>query len=209
MKNIVGKKMELLPVTPKENEILCPTCGGIGWLEDDNGHHIVSCTNPLCFKGIIKCCPVCHEPYTQRYSETCYNEKCRQAEFIKRKRCEDEQEQGRFEKAQKIRIEDAPDEVKEMVYSDQYDYNEGYCSDLDWIDDLGEDERPTYVWATEKASLHIDAYNIVSQACEDLHEDAFDNVDNLDGLQKLLDAWCDKQSGTGTYWVNYKLALLI
>lgn len=209
MKNIVGKKIELLPVTPKENELVCPTCGGVGWLEDDNGHSIVTCTNPLCFKGVIKCCPVCHEPYTQRYSETCYNEECRQAESIERAQRENKQEKERFDKAQKLKIEDAPDAVKEMIYSNNYDYNDGYCSDLDWLYDLNEDERPKYVWSTEKISLHIDADNIVSQACEDLHEDAFSNIDGFEELQEFLDAWCDKQTGAETYCVNYKLALLI
>ena len=53
----------------------------------------------------------------------------------------------------------------------------------------------------------MDADDIVSSACEDLHEDAMDAISESDiqELQYILDDWCKKQvGGTTTYYPRYK-----
>ena len=119
-------------------------------------------------------------------------------------------EQKRFDKAIKSEYKDVPAESKEMLYSERYGYNEGYFSDIDEIIKYCKDndiDIPKYVWSTSTTKLSIDAEYIVQQACEELHEDAYENVTDEKELQEFLDAWCAKQSGTETYWVDYKYAI--
>ena len=54
--------------------------------------------------------------------------------------------------------------------------------------------------------MSIDADWIIENACEELHEDARDSIGSKDEkeLQKFLDKWCDKQTGTTTYYPCYK-----
>lgn len=48
---------------------------------------------------------------------------------------------------------------------------------------------------------NLDAHQIVEDACCELHEDAYENVDDeaIERLQKLLDDWADTVKGTDTY----------
>ena len=55
--------------------------------------------------------------------------------------------------------------------------------------------------------MSISADSIIEQACEELHEDARQNVIGEDELQDFLDEWCAKQSGTDTFLVDYKYAI--
>lgn len=52
----------------------------------------------------------------------------------------------------------------------------------------------------------MDADGIIDSACDDLHEDARDNISGQDQkeLQDFLDKWCEKQSGTITYYPCYR-----
>ena len=70
------------------------------------------------------------------------------------------------------------------------------------------DVRPSRLWVTTEESIHIDANNLIEDACSDLHEDAFEQCD-ADGLQKLLDKWCKEQTGTSTYYPCYKEYVII
>ena len=71
-----------------------------------------------------------------------------------------------------------------------------------------ETERPEYVWGTSCTQISMDADTIIEQATDELWEGARDNCD-CKGLQELLDKWCSEQSGTSTYYVNYKYAIKI
>lgn len=48
-------------------------------------------------------------------------------------------------------------------------------------------------------------WHSIADACEELHDDAYENIDDIDELQKYLDTWCDKQSGTTTYYPCYRM----
>ena len=63
--------------------------------------------------------------------------------------------------------------------------------------------KPFRLWTTTEESIHLDAATIVEEACEGLHEDAVYSC-NVKELQKLLDAWCNEQSGTTSVFPNKK-----
>ena len=50
----------------------------------------------------------------------------------------------------------------------------------------------------------MDADSIIENACEELYEDARDNISDEKELQEFLDKWCEKQTGTTTYYPCYK-----
>lgn len=199
LEKIIGIQVELKPKTPKENEKLCDTCDGIGWLYDKEKGFIEKCRD--CYDGIIHLCSICHQPVRGM----CMNKECRDIR-------DKEAEQKHFDKAIKSEYKDVPAEDKEMLYSESYGYNEGYFSDIDELMEYCEDndiEVPKYVWSTTKIGLSIDAGNIIESACEELHEDAYQNITNEKELQEFLDAWCAKQTGTDSYMVDYKYAIMI
>ena len=103
----------------------------------------------------------------------------------------------------------------EMYYSEDYPYNNGYFSEFEefieaWKDRHEPDEpKPKYVWGTTAVELTIDAGDILENACDELHEGAYDNLSDVEGLQKYLDEWCAKQRGTTTYYQDCKYAIEI
>ena len=200
MNKLTGKKFEFLPKIPKENEMLCPTCDGIGWLESEEGY-IQRCRD--CCDGIIDLCPNCGKPM----HGMCMNEECRAKH-------EAEQEKLRYDKAQKYTDETAPSESKIMFYSDVYEYNEGYFSEIRNLVDYCHDEGikvPDYVWGTHETQISLDAHDIIEDACEELWEGAYDSIGSKDiaELEVFLDNWCANQTGTRTYTVDYSCCILI
>jgi len=197
LEKITGEKIELLPKTPKENEKTCDVCGGIGWLQDKERGFIEKCNN--CYSGIIQLCSYCKKPVRGMCMDTdCRNQR---DEIAERKR---------LEKAIRVSYKDAPNESKKMMYSDSYPYNEGYFTDIEDLLEYCKDEdvpAPLYVWSTREINLVMDAWSVVENACDELHESAMDNIDNIKELQNFLNTWCAKQTGTDTYTVDYKYAI--
>lgn len=195
----IVEKVKFLPAVPRENEKLCDECGGIGWLIHKEKGYISRCLK--CYSGIIELCPWCGEPIRG----VCSNSYCTSQR-------EAEAEQKRYEKAIKADCSNVPEEYVEMMYSECYSYNEGYFTNFaDLIEDCEANEVtvPEYVWSTSKITLSIDAWSVLENACEELHEDATSNLADVDGLQKFLDQWCEEQSGVDSYSVNYKYAITV
>lgn len=63
--------------------------------------------------------------------------------------------------------------------------------------------KPMRLWVCSVEKMHIDANNVADNACEELHEDAYEQCD-IGSLQNLLDVWCKDQTGTTTYYPCYK-----
>jgi hypothetical protein len=199
LEKIVGMKVELKPITPKENEKLCDTCGGTGWLYNNENGYIIKCRN--CYDGVIHLCPICKA----EVRGACMSDGCVNRRFT-------EKEQANYNKAIKVNIEDVPPEHVEMLYSESYGYNDGYFNEFEELIDFCKDaevEIPEYVWSTTKMTLSMDAASIIENACEELHEDAYQNINGEKELQEFLDAWCAKQSGTDSYMVDYKYAIKV
>ena len=65
-------------------------------------------------------------------------------------------------------------------------------------------EIPKVLWNCEEVKISMDADSIIENACEELHEDARDNISNEKELQDFLNKWCAKQSGTTSYCPSHK-----
>jgi len=70
---------------------------------------------------------------------------------------------------------------------------------VDDVEDMAEDGDLGVMWAvTAERGITLSAYDILESACDDLHEDAINDLD-VDSLQVALDAWCAEQT-ICTYW---------
>ena len=209
LERIVGRKIELLPKEPNENQVLCNECGGLGWLMKDE-KWIENC--PHCCNGLIDVCPQCKQPYKKRYRHYCDNPECKEKDRIDNDIKAVHEELKRFEKAKKVSYDECPADSKVMMYSEHYGYNEGYFTDLEDLLEYTDSEdiqMPKYVWATSEIPLSMNADSIIEDACSDLHEDARDNITNEKELQEFLDKWCERQGGVNTYYMNYKVAIWV
>ena len=98
----------------------------------------------------------------------------------------------------------------EMVYSEGHDR---YYS-WDELSDLDPEDTATLgiVWATTTQQIGFDAHNLIENACEELHEDAMDNIGKAEQaeLQAALDAWVEKHGKyTTTYYPDYKRVIIL
>lgn len=210
-----------------DNEIICPTCNGLGvtkriypfavkdefsiktkydWYESQ---YLIPC--PSCYYGVVKTCKFCGKQL-QRSSLRCDCQGYKEDE----KRRESEKRKERISMA----YETTPDRVSTYLYDDENDMyyaeiedfvdviKEDYLDDkyaCDSFDEFFDKVVPKVLWVTEYVEMSMDAQSIVENACEELHEDAMDNVsgEDLDELQKYLDSWCKSQTGTETYYPCY------
>ena len=83
----------------------------------------------------------------------------------------------------------------------------------DWLaDDVAEGNGVPRIYGTTTTELSFDAGSLVEDACEDLHEEAGDNISNdeIKELQALLDAWAEKvDRGTKTYWADWSVGVIL
>ena len=119
-----------------------------------------------------------------------------------------------LESAIKCNYEDVPGEHTEMIYADGILHNNGYFHSIEELIDFCKRKGfviPRYVHATNIAYLEMDAYSIAEYACDELHEDALDQIDqsDIDELQEMLDAWCSKQTGTKSYFAIGEYAIKV
>ena len=110
------------------------------------------------------------------------------------------------------------EEIKQckVFFSDIYPYNEGYFEGFgeffDWWNDECADkfsDKPEYCLGTDAIPFKIDATDIVERACEDMYEDAFSRVSNIDELQKLIDKWADKNKPGDAYVYHTRFKIRI
>ena len=93
----------------------------------------------------------------------------------------------------------------EMVYSDRQEFYPDVDSMVDSEDDPP-DDPPRWAWACTSLKLKFDANDIINAQLEadDHHEESRSYIGDKDvaELQKLLDAWCEKQT-VETYFPDY------
>ena len=216
----------------QNDEAICPVCHGTGLALSNNPYgladdpdqskmfpyehqSVVSCRN--CYNGVVKKCKYCGK-LLNRHTYQCDCEGSRKAREQERIQKSNEEEKERISKAKIIEWNDPIAEQLVMLYSEYFSDNEGYFSDWDeffddWYDNHEniDDDRPKYVWSTKTTEISFDADSIIENACDDLCEEAEDQISNTDRkeLQDLLNQWAAKQTGTTTYDVDYKYAIRI
>ena len=209
-----------------ENEEICPYCHGTGitvannvyGLEGDpdktngmfpyNHQALTFCQH--CYNGVIHRCKYCGK-YIPKGNTRC--------------NCEKSMNEWRNEIIQKEEdaLEKAPIATQKILdesmffYSDSYSNNDGYFEEWDdFFEDWHEnheyldDKRPEYVWATSPIEMSMDADQIISNATEEMYEDAYYDVSDgkTKELQDYLDNWC-KTCGVNTSYerTNYKVKI--
>ena len=103
------------------------------------------------------------------------------------------------------------DEDSEEYFYDDGDfvdrYKELYEEDYSNLDfeNFFNQYVPASLVVCNETMLSLDANYIIEYACEELHEDAFDSIsyEDIKELQKFLDEWCSRQTGTKTYYPSY------
>lgn len=206
-----------------EHERICPVCNGLGMRIENNIYGIKGDDSEAgrrehfpykhqalsfcrsCYNGVQRLCPYCGQPYKNQGYTHC--DCAGQKNADKEKSIKEWNE--KFSKAVEVDEKD----VDTMLYCEEFD--EYYDSTDDFFDDYAanydgdEDyERPKVLWVTTVEKIHIDAADVTADACEYLHEDAYDQCD-IGSLQKLLDAWCKDQYGATTYFPSFKQYVLI
>lgn len=200
-----------------EHERICPVCNGLGMIIGNNIYGIkgdkseAAKREPFpykhqalsfcgsCFNGVQRLCPYCGEPYKNQAYLHCDCEGQKKAD-------EEERIKKWNDKVSKAVPVDEKD-VNTMLYCEEFD--EYYDTVDDFFDDYAcnheEDgeERPVRLWVTSIEKIFIDASDVIENACSDLHEDAYEQC-NIDGLQTLLDGWCEAQTGATTYYPSFK-----
>ncbi len=205
-----------------DNERICPLCGGLGIIKKNmpyvlskdkvdkyyNNEYFVWCPN--CYFGVQKLCEFCGTPLAKGFSG-CKCEKALEKEEAVRK----QNYQNKIGRAKEIDLKQVSyymyDEESQDYFADENEFADHYFNlYLDEIeenhipfDEYFEKYVPKVLWNCDVVKMYIDADSIVSDACEELHEDAVDNVDGMDELQEFLDKWCAKQTGTTTYYPDY------
>ena len=206
-----------------KNERICPVCNGLGMRIVDNIYGIKGDKSEAakrerfpykhqalsfcrrCFNGVQRLCPYCGKPYVNQSYLHCDCEGQKKADEEKRIK-------EWNEKVSKAVAVDEKD-VDTMFYCEEFD--KYYDAIGDFFDDYAAnymDEevytKPVRLWVTSVEKIHIDAADVTADACEYLHEDAYDQCD-IGSLQKLLDAWCKDQYGATTYFPSFKQYVLI
>jgi hypothetical protein len=214
----------------QEHEVICSHCGGSGLQIDDapfglrkegiqpanttrfpyKKQTIVGCRH--CYNGIQKKCIHCGEILDRQK----YQCDCIQAKY-ERNTKQFEKDLETWNKAKKISFNEALEKYA-MVYIENYDK---YCSTedlLDYITDIEYDyEKPIdkkslWIYGTYTMELSLDADCILENACDNLHENAMNNISSneIRELQDLLDQWAEKiKEETTTYYADYKIGILL
>lgn len=224
IKNILPETLEK---DLQDYEEICPVCGGLGVVVDNNMYGIKCDISeaakksmfpynyqsikfcPNCYNGVIKLCKYCGKPLPRSTSRCdCEQYKAKEKEEKRIKY------QEKISKAEEVNIEDIDpdmwlyDEKTNDFFSDfdsfvdaYKDFDE-YASNEEMMNNL-----PEVLWLTNPVDISMDADWIIETACEELHEDASENISDKDRkeLQNILDEWCKKQTGTRTVYPNYKM----
>lgn len=221
--NFTGKLVKHL----SENEVICDTCGGLGLTITDNpfgiqGHKhssrvmfpfknqdLTFC--PSCFNGVRKKCEFCGILLT-RGSTQCKCEGSKDKEFERYR----QKEQEAWDKAEKIPLKHAL-ETYGMLYIKDYDEFVSTDSFYEWLetklDDNEDFDKTTLkIYGTTEHSLSIDASSVIEDACEELHEDAMDDIskEKISELQNFINKWCvEVEKGTITYYADERKGVII
>ena len=212
--NVSEEIKNILPDTLEkdlqENEEICPVCHGLGVVINNNPYGVKGDISeaakksmfpynhqaikfcPNCYNGVISLCQYCGKQIQKGYIDRCNCEKYKAKE----------EEKNRITYQKMITRADEID-IKN-INSDMWFYDEqtgDYFSDVESFvdayrdfDEYEADEEmmnnlPEVLWLCDTVDISMDADYIIDSACEELHEDARDNIstDDKKELQDMLD----------------------
>lgn len=214
----------------QKNEEICKDCNGVGIRIMDarygltvdgkklgngmfpfNKQSIIWCAH--CYNGVRKRCEYCSELVSKMYVD-CQCEKALES----RGKASWQIDKERWDKAEKISYKTALDKF-DMVFIDSLDkyvITDELPEELQhYIDDNEEieidDIKNLKIYGTTKTSATLDATNILVNATEDLHEEAYDRSKYiLKKLQGYLDEINEEiAQDTSTYNASYKCGIQI
>lgn len=207
----------------QENERICPVCHGLGVTIENNIYGIEDDTSEAarremfpykkqslsfcqsCYNGVQKLCEFCGEPFKQPGYRHC--------DCDGFKRDEEEKEMRKREEVVAKAKEIQESDVETYLYCEEFD---SFYPDMDdFFDSYAcnyNDEqiyvKPDKLWVCTEKQIWMDAYSLTENACDELHEDAFEQCD-IASLQDMLDGWCIEQTGTTTYYPCFKKYVMI
>lgn len=214
----------------QENERICTTCKGMGIVIRDNEYGLKNKEKPWlidypykkqslwpcpdCYNGVQRICKYCGQPGTRMYVNAESHCVCEEAS-AERSRIAAQKEQERWEKAEKITLEEAAKRF-DILYIDGPDEYVGPADIEERLRELQEEDPDIplpYVWGTTKTRLQFpSADDLISDACEELFEEAKYNIGNgeIKSLQEFLNNWEETvKEATTTYYPDYTVAVLI
>ena len=107
--------------------------------------------------------------------------------------------------SEKITLDEVWGKFKMLYVAETEDYVDS--SDEQMIKEIS---KEYHVFGTNVEKMKINAFDIVENACEELFEDAMDQVDNINELQTFIDEWIEKNArGTDSYYPNYKYGVIL
>lgn len=63
-----------------------------------------------------------------------------------------------------------------------------------WTDNSPQSDLPAFCWTCKVKHLRLDPDSLLEMAADDMHEDAFDEIEDSDGLRAFIEAWNAKQT---------------
>ncbi|KKN79968.1 hypothetical protein LCGC14_0334760 [marine sediment metagenome] len=183
----LGTHREPVPLNSEDGKLHVWACGACA----------AAYGGKLAEKTALECCAEmlcdCGKPVDGKHCTSCYA--CRV-------KTQDAKEQALFDKAEKIPWREYDGE---MVYSDRQEFYPDVDSMVDAEDDPP-DDPPRWAWACTSLKLKFNAMDLVNGQLEadDHHEESRSYIGDNDvaELQKLLDAWCEKQT-VETFFPDY------
>jgi hypothetical protein len=166
---------------------------------------------PNCYNGVIEPCEYCGKQLSIGITKcNCEKRKEKDEEERKIKR------QERINKAKEISWSEAEyyvyDENLNEYFAEKNEFADYYFNlYLDVEDQYGNFEEyfdkcvPKILWNCFTVNISMDANSIIESACEELYENAEDDISSeaKKELQQLLNSWCKTQTGTTTYYPYY------
>ncbi|MEO0385077.1 MAG: hypothetical protein AAF234_16140 [Pseudomonadota bacterium] len=80
---------------------------------------------------------------------------------------------------------------------------------LEWCHDVQEMEKPAYCWGTTEQPFRFDLIgHINDHICDNHHEDANDDLMDVEELSEFWDQWQAKQTVV-SYFIDYKIVVVL
>ena len=145
----------------------------------------------------ISYCDVCLKPNIHDVAENCCKKGvCKQCGgetiSIFNEKCYDCRDKDQMDKAEKLENWDGP-----VVLNDSY-----YATLEDLIDCNEIEKLPEFVYIAENENIpKLDTEDILERFCEDLYEDAYNNLNGVTEFEKAVNTF-NKANEGNTFWIE-------